>query len=55
MSFFRQARQAGAMEYGRTHAEKYARRAKVARFVVVTGILVPGTPVVLAARGGLGG
>lgn len=55
MSFFKTARHAGAMEYGRVRAEKYGRHA---RGVAVLGWLAAGALVVgiiAAAQGAFGG
>lgn len=55
MSFFQTARRAGAEEYGRKHAEMYARRAKLVTimWVVVAVLLVVG--IIAAAQGAFGG
>jgi hypothetical protein len=53
--FFKQARSAGAAEYGRARAERYGRRAKAAR---VLGVLAAGAlllATVAAAHGAFGG
>lgn len=55
MSFYRTAREAAAMEYGRVRAEKYGRRARAG---VVAGLLLAGAlmvGIVAAAQGAFGG
>jgi hypothetical protein len=55
VSFFRTARDAAAMEYGRVRAEKYGRRAKAGAFasLLLGALLLAG--IVAAAQGAFGG
>jgi len=55
VSFWRTARNAAADQYGRRHYERYARRAKVARWTVAVGSVVLVLLILAAAQGSLGG
>lgn len=55
MSFWRTARNAAADQYGRQNFERYARRAKVARWTVAIGSIILVLLILAAAQGGLGG
>lgn len=53
--FFKQARAAGAAEYGRARAERYGRRAKAARVLGVLAACVLLLATVAAGHGAFGG
>ena len=55
MSFFKIARNAAADQYGRAHVDRYARRARVARWASAAGALVLAVLIVAAKQGSLGG
>jgi hypothetical protein len=55
MTFWRTARNAAADQYGRKNFERYARRAKVARWTIAIGSIILALLIVAAAKGGLGG
>jgi hypothetical protein len=53
--FFKQARAAGAAEYGRARAERYGRRAKAARVLGALAVCVLLLATVAAGHGAFGG
>lgn len=55
MSFWRTARHAAADQYGRQNFERYARRARAARWTVALGSIILVLLIVAAVQGGLGG
>lgn len=55
MTFWKTARNAAADQYGRKHFERYARRAKIARWTIGVGSIILVLLILAAAQGSLGG